>query len=260
VIHLSADGAIAAVDPEAGGRLASLVAGGRERLITEGDEPTLWGCFPMAPWAGRVRNGRFRWAGVEHQLPLRLPPHTAHGTVLDRPWDVVAEDGRGVRLEIDLGPDWPWPGRAVHELRLAPQRLDLRLEVHADRDPFPASCGWHPWFRRPVGLDLDAASLWRRDGTGIPTGELVPAPASTEGLDDCVTGLRHPPRLRWPDGLELAVESSSEHVVVFTQPAHALCVEPQTGPPDALTLAPRVVGPEPLVATATFRWEGPWPT
>jgi aldose 1-epimerase len=257
VIHLSADGATAAVDPVAGARLASLVVGGQERLVTEGDGPTMWGCFPMAPWAGRVRNGRFRWAGVEHQLPLRLPPHAMHGTVLDGPWQFVAGDGRGVRLETDLGPDWPWPGHAVHELRLAPRRLDLRLEVHTDGDPFPASCGWHPWFRRPVELDLEAPSLWRRDGSGIPTGELVPAPTTTEGLDDCLTGLRRPPRLRWRDGLELVIESDCEHVVVFTQPEHAVCVEPQTGPPDALNLAPRVVGPEPLVATATFRWDGP---
>ena len=260
MIGLSAGGAAVGVAPEAGGRLASLVVAGHERLVTEGDGPTRWGCFPMAPWAGRVRDGRFRWAGVEHQLPRRRPPHAMHGTVLDRPWSVVAEDERGVAMEIDLGPDWPWPGRAVHEVRLSPHQLDLRLELHAGGEPFPASCGWHPWFRRPVALDLEATSLWRRDGAGIPTGELVPAPASNEGLDDCLTGLRRPPRLGWPDGLKLEVLSSCEQVVVFTQPEHALCVEPQTGPPDALNLAPRVVGQEPLVATATFRWGEPAPT
>ena len=260
MITLTAGDATAAVDPLAGGRLASLVVGGQERLVTEADGPTLWGCFPMAPWAGRVREGRFRWAGVEHQLPLRLPPHAMHGTVLDRPWSVVAEEGRRVALEIDLGPDWPWPGRAVQDLRLSPNRLDLLLEVHADDEPFPASCGWHPWFRRPVELDLEAESLWRRDPTGLPTGELVPAPRSTSGLDDCLTGLRRPPRLRWPDGVEIEVSSSCEHWVVFTEPDHAVCVEPQTGPPDALNLAPRVAGPEPLVATASFRWWPPAPT
>jgi aldose 1-epimerase len=257
VIHLVAGDAEAAVDAEAGGRLASLVLAGQERLVTEGAGPTLWGCFPMAPWAGRVREGRFRWAGAEHQLPLRLPPHAMHGTVLDRRWEVVRADDRAVAMAIDLGPDWPWPGRVVHEVVLAPNRLDLRLEVQAEGTAFPASCGWHPWFRRPVALDLDAASLWRRDASGIPTGELVPAPVSTAGLDDCLTGLRRAPRLRWPDGAVLDVESNCEHVVVFTEPEHALCVEPQTGPPDALNLAPRVVGPEPLVATATFRWGGP---
>lgn len=260
MISLWAGDARATVDPVAGGRLASLELDGEERLVTEGDGPTQWGCFPMAPWAGRVREGRFRWAGVDHQLPLRLPPHAVHGTVLDRQWTVVAEEERGVTLEIELGPDWPWPGRAVHELRLAPHRLDLRLEVHAEEEPFPASCGWHPWFRRPVELDLEATSLWHRDGSGIPTGELVPAPATTEALDDCLTGLRRPPRLRWPDGVQLEVRSNCEHLVVFTQPEHAVCVEPQTGPPDALNLAPRVVGSEPLVATASLRWGNPAPT
>jgi galactose mutarotase-like enzyme len=257
VIRLAAGAATAAVDPDAGGRLASLVLAGDERLVTEGDGPTQWGCFPMAPWAGRVREGRFHWSGVEHQLPLRLPPHAIHGTVLDRRWEVLGADEGGTTLTSPLGPDWPWPGRVVHELRLHPDRLDLRLEVHAEGDAFPASCGWHPWFRRPVELDLEAASLWQRDAAGIPTGELVPAPATTESLDDCLTGLRRPPRLRWPDGLVLDVVSDCEQVVVFTQPDHAVCVEPQTGPPDALTLAPRVVGPEPLVATASFRWAGP---
>ena len=260
MIRLAAGGATATLDPDAGGRLASLVVAGRERLVTDGPGPTMWGCFPMAPWAGRVRDGRFRWAGATHQLPRRLPPHALHGTVLDRPWTVESTDGAGAVLSAPLGPGWPWPGRARQELRLRPEGLDLRLEVHADGDPFPASCGWHPWFRRPVELELDAESLWQRDATDIPTGELVPAPASVEGLDDCLTGLRRPPRLRWPDGLVLDVVSDCEHVVVFTEPEHARCVEPQTGPPDALTLAPTVVGPDPLVATATFAWEATRPT
>jgi aldose 1-epimerase len=260
VIRLAADDATATLATDAGGRLASLVVAGQERLVTDGPGPTMWGCFPMAPWAGRVRDGRFRWAGATHQLPLRLPPHAMHGTVLDHAWTVESSDGAGAVLSVPLGPAWPWPGRAVQVFRLRPEGLDLRLEVHADGDPFPASCGWHPWFRRPVELELDAQSLWQRDASGIPTGELVPAPTSVEGLDDCLTGLRRPPRLRWPDGLVLDVVSDCEDVVVFTEPAHALCVEPQTGPPDALTLAPRVVGPDPLVATATFAWEATRPT
>jgi galactose mutarotase-like enzyme len=44
-------------------------------------------------------------------------------------------------------------------------------------------------------------------------------------------------------------------VVVYTEPETALCVEPQSGPPDALSLAPHIVTPgTPLVAHATFDW------
>jgi galactose mutarotase-like enzyme len=42
---------------------------------------------------------------------------------------------------------------------------------------------------------------------------------------------------------------------VYTDPEHAVCVEPQSGPPDEFNLAPNVVHPgTPLVITATFRW------
>jgi aldose 1-epimerase len=59
----------------------------------------------------------------------------------------------------------------------------------------------------------------------------------------------------WHGALELTVDSSCDDLVVFDQPTHAICVEPQTGPPDALRLTPVLVEPQwPLVATATFSW------
>jgi aldose 1-epimerase len=43
--------------------------------------------------------------------------------------------------------------------------------------------------------------------------------------------------------------------VVFDRLSHAVCVEPQTGPPDALRLTPVLVEPGlPLIAEATFSW------
>jgi len=44
--------------------------------------------------------------------------------------------------------------------------------------------------------------------------------------------------------------------VVFTEPEHAICVEPQSGPPDAVNLdVATVVTPgTPLVVHATFTW------
>jgi aldose 1-epimerase len=43
--------------------------------------------------------------------------------------------------------------------------------------------------------------------------------------------------------------------VVFTEPEHAICVEPQSGPPDAFNLDDPVVTPDaPLVVHLTVRW------
>lgn len=261
MITLSTSTATVTIDPEVGGRVASIVVEGLELLVTTGDRTTEWGCYVMAPFAGRVRNGRFRFNGTEYQLPRNLAPHAIHGTVYDRPWRVERTDRNRALLSCDLGPDWPWPGAVAHELVLGDDGLDLRLEVSTDAEPFPASCGWHPWWRRrlsrggPLTLDVEAESMWVRGADGIPTGDLV-SPPPPGPWDDCMTDLKEPPRLVWEGALAVTVESSCDDLVVFDQPTHAICVEPQTGPPDALRLTPILVEPEwPLVATASFLWQ-----
>jgi len=73
--------------------------------------------------------------------------------------------------------------------------------------------------------------------------------------DDCCTDPAAPPRLRWPGALALALVSPTDHWVVYDEPAEAICVEPMTGPPDALNIAPRVVEPgHPLVLETRFAW------
>jgi aldose 1-epimerase len=124
----------------------------------------------------------------------------------------------------------------------------------------PVSCGWHPWWNRragdrPLELELQAGACYVKDDEGIPTGELGPIPPHP--WDDCFTQLGSPPAvLRWPELLTLTLSTACPCVVAFDAPEHAICVEPQTGPPDAFTLEPVVVqAGESLVATASWRWE-----
>jgi galactose mutarotase-like enzyme len=254
-LRLSAPGVEAVVDLVAGGRVASLRVDGHELLRTAGASPIEWGSFPMVPYAGRVRAAAFTFEGRAWRLPARLPPHAIHGTVLDRRWHLVG-DGT---ISSELGPDWPFEGGVVQRFELAADHLTCRLELHADQ-PMPASIGWHPWFmRRPTGvdgaleLDLEAGAMYERDAAGITTTRLVkPSPGP---WDDCFTDLRSPPVLRWPGFLELTVESDCVDWVVFTVPGDALCVEPQTAPPDALNTGPAIMRPgRPLVAEMTWRW------
>jgi galactose mutarotase-like enzyme len=45
--------------------------------------------------------------------------------------------------------------------------------------------------------------------------------------------------------------------VALDEPEHAICVEPQSHPPDAFNLGPAVARPgKPVVATATWSWLG----
>jgi aldose 1-epimerase len=215
-LHLGAPGVDVEVDLAAGGRLASFVVDGRELLVTDGFGPIAWGSFPMAPFAGRVRDGRFTFRGRRYELPIEMPPHAIHGTVLDRPWEQV--DDR--TISIDLGPDWPFVGYVVQHFDLAAGRFATRLELHAD-EPMPASIGWHPWFRRqprwvvggvdapptaPVELRLDATAMYRRDASGIATAEQVSPPPPGPWYD-CFSGLKNARLLRWPGFLELTIDS-----------------------------------------------------
>jgi aldose 1-epimerase len=254
-LDLSAPGVSAVVDLVAGGRLASLVVDGRELLKTTGDGPITWGSFPMVPFAGRIRDGILTYDGVVHRLPLGLPPHAIHGTVHERRWALVGE----TTITTDLGPDWPFGGRAVQRFELGADHLTCRLELHTD-EPMPASIGWHPYFLRrldgvaaPLELELEAGAMLLRDDAGIATGATT-LPSSGP-WDDCFTDLRRSPVVRWPGFLELTVESDCPAWVVYTVPDDAVCVEPQTAPPDAVNTDPTVVLPgRPLVAEMTWRW------
>lgn len=256
---LRAGDAAVTIDHDQGGRLSSFVVGDHELLVSVGTgllDPTGWGCFPMAPWAGRIRKGRFSWGGTTVELPINMPPHAIHGTAHLERW---TNDGPGA-LSCRLGPNWPWPGTVRQLVELSPDALSLTLRVESDRDPMPVSAGWHPWFLRRVGgvaveIDLPAERMWRRDGDGIPDGSLVEPPPGP--WDDCFTALTGPVTLRWPGVLSLVVDSDCDHVVVFDEQAHAVCVEPQTAPPDAHNSGRdlRTVTPgDPLVLTATWRW------
>lgn len=65
-------------------------------------------------------------------------------------------------------------------------------------------------------------------------------------------------KLTWPGRLELTVRSRSEWVVVYDEQDEAVCVEPQSGPPNGLNTAPRLVTPiDPLEMTTTWSWTRP---
>ena len=231
-MKLKQSGVEATLDPLTGGRLASLRVDGRELLVSNGHEPMGWGAYPMVPWAGRVRHGQFTFQGLAVALPLSLPPHAIHGTVYDVAWNVTSD----ATLTCDLGPDWPWAGRAVSRFELDDSAITWNLRVEARKEPMPVVVGWHPWFLRDLGdgpaeLDFWAERMYVRDEAGIPVGE---ARAPSDGpWDDCFCEMTSNPKLRWPCGLSVELTSSCDHWVIYDMPEHALCVEPQSGPPDA---------------------------
>jgi aldose 1-epimerase len=267
-IALRAEDVEAVLDPAAGGRIASIRVDGLELLVTEGPGPVAWGCYPMVPWAGRVRDGVLRWRGEEHRLPTNvLPPHAIHGTLLETAWQVMDAGSDAATLAADLAAPWPFGGRAIHRITLSPGSLRAELEVQAGDRPMPAIVGWHPWFPRllrdgtgaavgePVVVDLDAGAMLRRGADGLPDGAMV-RPIPPGPWDDCFVDLAAAPGVHWPGALEVRIASDAPWWVVYTENPTGVCVEPQTGPPNGLNTAEHVVVAPgvPLVASMALGW------
>ena len=251
------------IDPSAGGRLSRLCVHGLELLVgrTDSNHPFGWGSYVMAPYAGRVRRGRFTYDGNEHELPISMPPHAIHGFAYDVPWTVEAEGINWAEMNYVFPAAWPFGGRVSQRVTVYRDRLEQRITVDAGR-PMPATFGWHPWFVRRLGrgepllldADLRRAQMCERDDDHVASGRLVPI---REGpWDDAFIGVGAL-TLRWPKALSMAIEHDCSHVVIYSEPEHALCVEPQTQAPDAFNTAPAscVIEPgRPLVRHTTWRW------
>src|SRR3546814_9495910 len=119
-----------------------------QRPTTAPIDPLSWGCFPMVLFAGRLRGGRFSWHGRLHELERNHAGHAMHGTLFDERWTLAKRDDTYARVEGRLDPRWPFEGWAVHAMALAGDHSELRLEVHAADEAFPATAGWPPWSRR----------------------------------------------------------------------------------------------------------------
>ncbi len=256
MIRLSAGLDTALVAPEAGGRLASLVAGGRERLLDRAQPgsrlPSIsWGSFLMAPWVGRIRDGRVDWRGRVADLASNDGRHAIHGAGFDQSWQVDQADDRSVELSLPVEPDrWPFGGRLRQRLNLSPGSLAFEATFTAG-EPSPAGLGWHPWFRREPGEALEVTVLADRrlelDTGRIPSGRILAVERAYDlrrgprlggrRLDDVYVGASSPAIVRWPD-LELRLEFGPPvtSIVVFSPPG-SVCVEPATAWPDAIRLA-----------------------
>lgn len=283
-VRLVAGGDAVEIDASAGGRLVSLMAGGKERLVTspppeQGNPELRWGSFVMAPWVGRIRDATFAWDGTDVALDANFGRHAIHGLVFDRAWDVRPSAGGEVELRrmLEEAP-WPFTGALVHQrIALEPGQLTQQIDVAAGESAMPVALGWHPWFRRPDGGDVevcvDAARHLEVDADDIPTGRTVPVSGETDLRGMTALGERRldhtyvrPDRtavLAWPDlRLVMAFGSTVAAAVVHTPP-EGVCVEPQTAWPDAVNLHAGGIGGTGLVglppggrfgATVTWRW------
>ncbi len=239
------------IDLDQGGRIASLQWRDLQFSVPFRGTPLSWGWYPMAPWAGRIRDGLIvDGAGEVHTLPTSWdPPNAIHGYGFVSSWE---ETGHGrARLELPA----PYNGAVVNQtIEILDDAVRWILEYDANGCTLPAWLGMHPWFPRELSrgdeaeLEFSAGKMLLRDEDGLPTGELVPMPKGP--WDDCFTEIKGVPTIVWGGAARLTIESDAPWWTVYDEDTEGIAVEPQTAPPDAENLG--IVGDHYLEALFTF--------
>jgi len=235
-----------------GGRLDFVRPASVASVAREG--PLAMGSFPLVPYSGRIRDGRFTFAGRDIALPLNFPPahHSIHGHGWQAPWSVAeANAGRAVLDYRHAADAWPFAYRSRQIVTLSPDRLTMRIELtNEGSQPMPAGIGHHPYFPRTPHCRLSATvdAMWETDDEVMPT-RLTQAdprlasglPVAEVALDNVFPGWRRTATIDWPDNgtrLALSADTPLDFLVVYSPPAQDyFCVEPVSHCTDAFNLA-----------------------
>ncbi len=126
----------ATLRPEIGGSIASLSVAGLDVLRPMPDaatDPLHSACFPLVPYANRIRGGRFAFGGRSVEMPRNFLPqlHSLHGIGWQRPWRLT-ERGEAEALlvdEYDGTGAWPWAWRAEQHVALDEAGLSIVLTL-----------------------------------------------------------------------------------------------------------------------------------
>jgi aldose 1-epimerase len=242
--------------------------------------------FPLLPWPNRIADGRYRFEGEEHQLPVnRVAENTAiHGLTRWIPWLALEHTSSRVVLGTTIFPQPGYPFTLTLRVSYELSAGGLMVETTARNDGrrgLPYGAGHHPYLAVP-GAALDRATL-RVPAThrlvtgprGLPTGAVEgvqgtpydfrqPRAVGGVRLDTCFLGL-----LRDGDGRArvlvedtvLWVDERYAYLMLFTgdqlpDPAErrrSLAVEPMTCPPDAFRTGTDVIVIPPG-GSVTTRW------
>ena len=148
----------------------------------QGDHPKVleMGCFPLIPFANRVRGGRFSFRTREVNLTPNMAgdPSPLHGQGWLSAWEVVRADADSAELAFRHWADeWPWDYQGRQAFALDDNGLQVTLACRnlSDR-PMPCGLGMHPYFLcgPETRISTNVTHAWTVDENVLPV-DKVPA-------------------------------------------------------------------------------------
>jgi aldose 1-epimerase len=166
------------------GRLDYVRDGGRTPVLRPGPIPLQnireAACFPLIPFANRIRGGCFQFRGREVRLPAKFPgePLPIHGQGGLAEWRVDSSSAKEAVLAFHHPSDeWPWAYEARQHFTLGDDYLNVRLTCrNASGEQMPCGLGLHPGFNcgAKTRIQTSVEEVWAVDEDVLPV-ERLPA-------------------------------------------------------------------------------------
>jgi aldose 1-epimerase len=234
------------LDLAAGARAVSWSFEGHELLVGSNPHPLDCGMYVMAPWVGRNSENTVRWNDRDHVFPTNSGQWAVHGSAYQTDIASVSSEilSQSERLVITQNLD-QWVEKLVMQTswQVFSDRLETSVTLRSHSGAaFPASVGWHPWFRKEIPAlgqlkyHAGKAQRYLREGE-IDTDAHCEFRPEDGPFDSTLKVLGQKIDLSWGDQLGLTITNSSPWFVLYDQPAHATCIEPQSAPPNAFSRA-----------------------
>lgn len=146
----------------------------------------------MQPWPGRIPDGRYSFAGSEHQLPWNEPEraNALHGLVSWLPFERVSQAADRIRLGALLAPQqgYPFALRCEVAYRVSADGLDVEVAAtNVGNRPAPYGAANHPYLVPGAGSVDDWTLTLAADtvsGASLPRYQaLHPVPVAGSDAD-----------------------------------------------------------------------------
>ncbi len=230
-------------DTALAGRAISWKYQGIELLGASGADPVQFGFYPMLPWAGRLAANSVSVDRESIRQEINYQGWAIHGLAFNQPltsWSVQADKNATSFSALQGISGWMQDLEATFTWSIDEHSLTTTIEVKPISDVVSrVVVGWHPWFRKSLGsgspavLKIDDAQLLTKVDS-LPTGELVDFDVMLGPFDDALIVPNKTVVIEWPEALHLRITNSHEWFVIYDGNKELICVEPQTGAPNAL--------------------------
>jgi aldose 1-epimerase len=226
-------------------------------------------CFPLIPYASRLREGKFEFRGRNFVFPINAPGerHSYHGDGWTRAWNLIELSRSKAVLELAADPSAPIQYDAIRTIEVDEGKLTIKLSIrNRGAWAIPVGLGVHPYFARRHGARIFARLpvRWRMDDEILPiapeanpqasefqlglAGNDLPASAAYSDWDGHAV-------IEWPsDKIRVRIETTPRlrHVIAWAPPGEEFfCFEPVSHATNSFNLAkeqiqcddPKVVEP-----------------